>query len=105
MISSAKLHHFEQIHKYNRNTFCSFWQKTQKSGKSFDGFAANRCFKAALVYKIAAALFGRASLRKQGDHAAKNAARYVVLEYYRIGENTFYDLRALLRDLCDDMEE
>ena len=86
-------------------SFADSGKSHKKSGKSFDGFAANRCLKAALVYKITAALFGRASLRKQGDHAAKNAARYVVLEYYRIGENTFYDLRALLRDLCDDMEE
>ena len=43
--------------------------------------------------------------RAQGDRAAKNAARYVVLDYYRIGENTFYRLRAILRELCEDMEE
>ena len=46
-----------------------------------------------------------ARFRKQNKHAAKNAARYVILEYYKIGENTFYHLRAILRYLCEDMEE
>ena len=43
--------------------------------------------------------------RQKQIHAAKNAARYSVLGYYRIGENTFYHLRAILYGLCDDMNE
>ena len=43
--------------------------------------------------------------RKREEHAAKNAARHIVLDYYRIGENTFYELRSILRSLCEDMDE
>ena len=43
--------------------------------------------------------------RQKNFHAAKNAARHAVLGYYRIGENTFYHLRAILSDLCEDMDE
>lgn len=43
--------------------------------------------------------------RKQHFRDAKNRARDAVLMHYRMGENTFYSLRSIMRDLCDDMSE
>ena len=45
-----------------------------------------------------------ARFRKQEKRAAKNAARYAILEYYHIGENTFYHLHSILQGLCEDVD-
>ena len=42
--------------------------------------------------------------REAGFRAAKNNARYEILDAWRIGENTFYLIKRTLSDLCEDVE-
>jgi len=41
--------------------------------------------------------------RRKGVHRAKERARIAVLDVWIIGENTFYKIHRLLRDLCEDV--
>ena len=43
------------------------------------------------------------SNRQKGIHRAKERARIAVLDRWIIGENTFYKIHQLLRDLCEDV--
>ena len=43
------------------------------------------------------------SNRQKGIHRAKERARIAVLDRWIIGENTFYKIHRLLRDVCEDV--
>ena len=43
------------------------------------------------------------SYHKKGIHRMKARARITILDKWIIGENTFYKIHQLLRDLCEDV--